>query len=405
MCGLAGVLSVNKHLNHQEKNSLIELGFLISLRGVDSTGMVMVRKKKPRSPKIDYEIRKAPVNPVTFFTDREVRQEIGHNHNVCIMLHSRAATNGDINTHNAHPMVEENLIGMHNGVVNKHKVHLKAEQEYMTDSRGLYQAIAKKGLTEALRELYIGDAYALNWIDRKTNTINFIRNDKRPLHFVHTEEGPIFWCSEVRLLELALGRNLMKITKHVELVPGKLFYYDFATGEYDNVELELEKPAPPKIKVQADIGGTFLGSKASTVLPSERLRAIDETAFKDVEAFLKEMKELGDVEEVKENKVVPLLAPPRNDNIAPPDSKYAYYKYREFGKPSWASLPRAKAYLERGCHNCRGKRTIYDTVHWQSPSLYICDECIDLDIVKDNLDTHSLVMSEIFDDGGKRHHA
>ena len=51
MCGLIGVVS-NAHLTAKERNAFNDLGFVSSLRGVDSTGILALSREKPNSPKV-----------------------------------------------------------------------------------------------------------------------------------------------------------------------------------------------------------------------------------------------------------------------------------------------------------------------------------------------------------------
>lgn len=162
MCGLAGVLS-NEYLTTKERKAFIELGMLSFFRGVDSTGIATVSRKKPKSPKVQVTTRKSIDHPIDFYRDPSVLTEIHKAKVVCIMAHSRAATIGDINITNAQPIETQGLVGCHNGTVRKH-APLKVMEDKETDSLNFYNAIVKDGIDKATDNVNTGDAYALTYI-------------------------------------------------------------------------------------------------------------------------------------------------------------------------------------------------------------------------------------------------
>jgi hypothetical protein len=55
-------------------------------------------------------------------------------------------------------------------------------------------------------------AWALTWYDKLDGTLNFLRNDKRPLYYCYSEDKcTIAWASELDMLSYALRRRNKKI--------------------------------------------------------------------------------------------------------------------------------------------------------------------------------------------------
>lgn len=406
----------HRHLDTNERSACLDLGSISYLRGSDSAGIAVITKKKPRSPKLNIDIRKRPDHPVDFFTQKETLDQIRKPHVTCIMGHARAATHGVINEVNSHPMREGSIIGAHNGVVKKYEP-TKDEETHMTDSRKLFAAINEGTLEKVLSDLDWNASYALSFIDLQFNTLNFVRNDKRPLWFARTKGGALFWASELHMIKFALGRNSIEVDAVTELKPGTLFITDLLTGEHDTKTLNLSKSVgffPPSIQtttttviepgatnvitkpgyfppsddfVQERIGHMrdymektkgrkFLGYTEDTVYtPSKVPNVIDMSTWED------DLKK-NDASVEKGKSVYPFLnrqalnAPINDDNPA------NVYQIRKFGIPQWVSFPVARSYLRHGCDYCSAKSDIEDTVYWYAPREHLCEECYELPLVK-----------------------
>lgn len=201
MCGLCGVYSIN--FSTPEYKLFESLLYLNALRGTDSTGIIRVNEKK------SIQSRKSLLPSFEFI--KEKTSDIIHDNfedkkPLLLMGHTRAATKGAVTLKNAHPFSFPNVIGMHNGTINK---MFEGRKDFETDSEALYKLINDRGLHEALEEVEAYDSsYALQFVDRKNKTLNFILNDRRPLHFTYLYQGgTLIWSSESLALEMALKRE------------------------------------------------------------------------------------------------------------------------------------------------------------------------------------------------------
>jgi hypothetical protein len=160
-----------------------------------------------------------------------------------LLGHNRFATKGSINSENAHPFLHSrkdaegkylsSILGVHNGTLsNQHD--LKDNKKFDVDSDNLYYDMTANGVKETVGK--IRGAFALAWYDSANRTINFCRNDERPLFYtMSTDNKTIFWASESWMLSVALNRHSIKyneiksveVEKHYSMViPKDVFKED-----------------------------------------------------------------------------------------------------------------------------------------------------------------------------------
>lgn len=196
MCGLFGGMS--SWLSPFEIEVVKQLGILSWFRGQDSTGLVSVHESS--NDTIKYGLKKEVVDPATFLGFKSI--EPLFERPKVLAGHARAATIGDISVKNAHPFNLPSLIGMHNG-----SIHNFAAKD-KTDSETLFECFEEFGIKETLQEVeHLHGAYALVWIDKTDKTINFIRNNERPLWYIRGLGGCLFWSSEEEMLNFVVNRR------------------------------------------------------------------------------------------------------------------------------------------------------------------------------------------------------
>jgi predicted glutamine amidotransferase len=352
MCGLAGVLS-SEYLTTKERKAFIELGMLSFFRGVDSTGMAIVSKKKPKSPNITVTTKKSTDHPIDFYRDPSVLTEIHKAKVMCIMAHSRAATIGDINITNAQPIETDGLVGCHNGTVRKY-APLKVMEDKETDSLNFYNAIVKDGIDKAVDSLNIGDAFALTYI--VDNKLYVVRNHHRPLWMCTTKDGCIFWASEKPMLTFALERADLEIDSYTELKTDELLIYDFNSHEIDSRPL-VRAPIIPR---------TAHGTTSSPYAPWRNDNNVVSFTQKD-----KRYSYMEDWMESTKGKRVCTFPEPKATTVL--DSAYKMRDNR--GKPAWVSQEEGEDALGEGCVECGCTYTVDDVVWWFDPATYLCDHC------------------------------
>ena len=171
------------------------------MRGTDSTGIAVVNAK------FDVKIAKQVGNPYELFDTKSYdKAMLGLNR--VLIGHNRWSTVGVSSRANAHPFQFDHITGAHNGTL-KNKGALLDGNSFNVDSQALYNHIAKEGLRSAITKA--DGAWALTWWDSNEKSINFLRNQERPLWMLRSDDGKtLFWASELWMLEGVLDRAGVK---------------------------------------------------------------------------------------------------------------------------------------------------------------------------------------------------
>lgn len=238
MCGLVGLISKNSFgFTRDQQEVFASLLFVDLLRGsdstgafvVDNTGNVVVAKEVGHS--LDF-IRTDAYDTLNKRAFQNGAAMIGHN---------RKATRGDVTDVNAHPFnVDNNIILVHNGTMfGDHKKHANVD----VDSHAIAHLIHEKGTVgEALSSFY--GAYALIWYDVKEGSINFVRNDQRPLWWMETRNSWV-WASTPDMLEFVRIRHNLDIvvrpTELKELSHVKFTQVDRGKWETSTTPVEIKR--------------------------------------------------------------------------------------------------------------------------------------------------------------------
>lgn len=262
MCGQCGVIA--DWISQNETAMFKMLLRLNAFRGPHSTGVLGVSKPGLKSSKV-------PLKPTVwkeardsweylYFADldkKERKKELFTTTDKRLLMgHCRWATVGKISAKNAHPFVFPNVIGMHNGTIKK---KFKGADDFETDSEALYKLINDVGPKEALQEVETFDsAYALQWFDLKNATVNFVRNDKRPLHFAYTQSRQaLFWSSDKDDLEYAAKKTGINLSFVFEPKPYILHQFDLS-ADVPHKEIGTTDLTPKKIQTHI---GTSTGGE------------------------------------------------------------------------------------------------------------------------------------------------
>lgn len=207
MCGLSGAAGA---VTFAEEKVVKDLLVLNQLRGDDATGIASVDRTKING---EYQMKLAKdIGPPYFLFDTSRFNKVFAGTNCAFIGHNRSRTVGENTRKNAHPFRFDNIIGAHNGTIDyQNKARLEDASSFSTDSEAIFNNIQVHGIEDTISRIDNTEAYALTWYDNRDHTINFVRNQHRPLLWTNTKDGKVmFWASEYGMLMLALHRAGMK---------------------------------------------------------------------------------------------------------------------------------------------------------------------------------------------------
>jgi glucosamine 6-phosphate synthetase-like amidotransferase/phosphosugar isomerase protein len=203
MCGLVGIAGDLKYPNELMMKRLLILDYF---RGTDSTGLAAIRTTG------ETVLAKAAVNPITFFDMKSFDKALDAWKSRAFIGHNRAATLGKVNDANAHPYQYGDITGAHNGTLDKaswERLEQEAGVTTDTDSAAIFACINEIGIDDTIRLMekgrtYSTGAWALTWYDKTKNTMNFIRNEHRPLWYgFSSKRDLLLWSSEWQMIDSA----------------------------------------------------------------------------------------------------------------------------------------------------------------------------------------------------------
>tara|TARA_Y100001001_G_C8016407_1_gene312001 strand:+ start:5473 stop:6906 length:1434 start_codon:yes stop_codon:yes gene_type:complete len=191
VCGIVGIAG---KIAQKERKIFDNLLTVCQLRGRDSTGVVSVTRGK------EAKYIKQVGTPETLIDRKQYESIIGYTPAILIG-HCRHTTSGSTNYSNAHPFDFDETIGVHNGTLAHSWNRGENAKDYTVDSEWLYSRIDEVGIEDALNDIDKTGAWALAFYRKDTNTLNFIRNSKRPLYFAWSKDkDTMFWASEPWML-------------------------------------------------------------------------------------------------------------------------------------------------------------------------------------------------------------
>lgn len=242
MCGLVGVLSteINSYQNSYGKFFKQAL-FADTLRGFDSTGVFVMDTKKMNQPEVFKKAIAAPDFLQLAYTNKILSDAKDWN----IMIgHNRHATKGGVDHHTAHPFQIGNITLVHNGTVDNHRT-LPNGHKFDVDSEAITDAINDIGIEEVVKK--ISGAFTFIWHDRRNGSLNFIRNEERPLAFGKVKDkNTILMASESNMLRWLALRNGLGLESIMEPKPGELFVWH----PYKDNDGWAEKPEVKKLELR-----------------------------------------------------------------------------------------------------------------------------------------------------------
>ncbi len=204
MCGLVGVAG---NLGYGDEHLMKRLFILDYFRGTDSTGLAAISAKGVPT------IVKMATHPINLFDSKAFDKALNGYQSSAFIGHNRAATLGLVNDNNAHPFQYGDIIGAHNGTLDKAswiRLELAAGKETDVDSAAIFACIDEIGIDDTIKLMENGKtastgAWALVWYDMKDDTLRFLRNEHRPLWYgVSEKKDKIVWASEYPMIDASV---------------------------------------------------------------------------------------------------------------------------------------------------------------------------------------------------------
>lgn len=193
-------------------------------RGMDGTGIAAIREGWEAGKKSTFiSTYKRELHYLDFMGTKAAAKLFEKFSDYYYMIgHVRASTVGNDSSANAHPFHYGNIVLVHNGTVDKQGL-TKADE--IVDSAHIAATMAEKGEIETLEKLDGG--YSLVWYNSKDDTLNFARNDRKPMAIAFVKKAnTLYYASEYSTLWNVLIRNGVDLDGPIQ-IPRPGIHYKF----------------------------------------------------------------------------------------------------------------------------------------------------------------------------------
>ena len=340
MCGLFGCYNP-KGIDDAGLEIFNRLGKLSERRGRDSAGLISVERSRNKKRKTFIVRSRKALGTASKFLHSLNARLLTEAEPFLLAGHTRMATHGTVNLHNAHPFEIGHLVGMHNGVYSG--LYDRANDK--TDSRVIFEMLNKMGVPRGLRT--INEEHhgymALSFVNKSDQTLNLFSNGGRSL-FLGQTKGLWCWASEEGFL-----RSVAKKWDYLGEVPeNTLVACKLGTPKWKVTQYEYKKKVsflPPPKKEDGEI------PFEPDPQPSYELDGHFDSPHPSSDIYRRKIEVIGATK--------PVL------------------KYRT-GPNSLLTMDAARAIVQsHGCSLCIKKEhtLIHKKLYFFAPTRYICEDC------------------------------
>lgn len=272
MCGIAGAMSSN--LSMHDLGYVRQLMVLSVLRGWDGSGAFAVY---PHHKKLRIDVHKSELCAAELACDPKFNKMVDVNNTKIVCSHSRAPTRGGSDLDAVHPHRVGSLTGVHNGTM--FTVMNTTVKQTESDSQLVFRAIFEHGVEEFIKNSR--GAYSLVWTNAEDGTLNFLRNDQRPMVFARIGNGDfahtMYWASERSMLEYVLNER-GSISKNVTnyMAPKPWQYVQFPLNVKQGCKPSLIKQFDEPFKTQYTRSTAFDAEYAAAWAEYDKNKAASE---------------------------------------------------------------------------------------------------------------------------------
>lgn len=299
MCGIVGWITTEKmNCEYDRRRYLSQALIAGTLRGDDSTGIFLVPHQTDKEKNPESRWLKNVGDGYSFVCSKDYHDETAHLELVKWAIgHNRSATVGKVTTDGAHPFQEGPITLVHNGTLTTTydlpiAMHELRSGGVEVDSHVIAHNLAIHPVEEVVKKL--DGAYALVWHDQRDDSLNIIRNEKRPLHLMQaTDQRTIYIASEAEMLHWLCARikiargpiyqpkpgvwmkfkdgSLLPECKQVEMYTPTYSYHGWGETHYP----KADRPTTTTSGATTTSGGTEDWNK---VMLGGRMRPVPQTA-------------------------------------------------------------------------------------------------------------------------------
>lgn len=254
MCGIVGY--INRETVFAEKTKFpkyfVNALMCDTVRGHHGTGILGVTEK-------EVNVYKKPINAFDFLELSRTKSIIDKE-NIFMVGHNRWATKGSHTIENSHPFTHGGVTLFHNGTLTSY--HSLSKHNFDTDSEHACHLLSESDDKISALEKIEG-AYSFVWYDERDQTLNFARNEERPMYIATIEgSGSVLFASESLMIEWLANRNNIKIAKISPLKEGRLLTVplDSANKKSTLIDFKIKE----SVKYDYYNYGNYYSSKTTT---------------------------------------------------------------------------------------------------------------------------------------------